>query len=253
MAAGKRTHNYYARSWAGKLQRNGVWLLDSPANNAFAHYVHLALFLLGPTHETSAIPVSVEAELYRVNPIENYDTCCLRIKVEGGQTVMVCLTHATDDDRAPNLHVTGDRGDMLLDLAAGKAVFEGPNAGEVPAARIGHIDTLRAFAAYLEDSRKPHASLEMSRSHALVISGASQCAPVVALPEDLIKTSFMEPTPYNPGGTLRYIPGIVELFEAAIGERKMLHETGKAGWTQAGGRMELRGYEEFTGVPGRVS
>jgi predicted dehydrogenase len=249
MAAGKRHHNYYARAWAGKLQRNGIWLLDSPANNAFAHYVHLVLFLLGPTQETSAIPVSVEAELYRANPIENYDTCCLRIKVDSGQTVMICLTHATDENRAPVLHITGDRGDMLLDSALHKAVFQGPKPGEVPAARMEHIDTLRAFAAYLDDPKKPHASLEMSRSHALVISGASQSTPVVPVPDNLIQTCIAEPTPNNPGGTVRYIPGIVDLFETAIQGRKMLHETGKAGWTKPGGKLDLRGYKEFTGIP----
>jgi hypothetical protein len=89
----------------------------------------------------------------------------------------------------------------------------------------------------------------MSRAHALVISGASQATPVVPVSENLIKTCIVEPSPINPGGTVRYIPGIVDLFETAIQGRKMLHETGKAGWTKPGGKLDLRGYKEFTGIP----
>jgi predicted dehydrogenase len=250
MAAGKRHHNYYARPWAGKLQRNGIWLLDSPANNAFAHWVHVALFLLGPTQETSATPLSVEAELYRANPIENYDTCCLRITLHGDRTLMVCLTHATDENRNPTLRLNGDRGAMLLDSRAHRAVFEGgAHPGEIATSPSDHIDTLKAFAAYLEDPKKPHASLEMSRAHATVISGASQCTPVISVPNELIQTCIVEPTPINPGGTVRYIPGIVPLFETAIKNRQMLHETKMANWTRPGGKIDLRNYKEFTGVP----
>src|SRR3546814_878635 len=91
---------------------------------------------------------------------------------------------------------------------------------------IGHIDTLNAFAAFMEDGRKPHASLEMSRAHALVISGASECTPVVTV-TDPVGKGFMAPTAINAGGNYLYIPGIVELFEEAVREGKMLHELGQ--------------------------
>jgi hypothetical protein len=65
-----------------------------------------------------------------------------------------------------------------------------------------------------------------------------------------VKKGFIAPTELNPGGNLLFIPGIVELFEGAVKEGKMLHETGKAGWTRGGGRMSLRGYREFKGVAG---
>jgi predicted dehydrogenase len=248
VAAGRRADRYYARPWAAKLKRNGVWLLDSPANNAFAHYVHLVLFLLGPTQDTSAVPVEIEAELYRVNPIENYDTCCFRVTVETGQTIMIYITHACETNREPLLTVNGETGKMWVDSRKGVGAVVGGRTEEVKLSPIEHNDTLRAFARFMEDPSKPHASLEMSRMHSMVISGASECTPVVTVTEPVEK-GFIEPTEINPGGNLLFIPGIVEVFEAAVREGKMLHETGKAGWTRAGGRMDLRGYKEFKGVP----
>src|SRR6185369_5530632 len=45
LGCGPRSQEYYTRNdWAGKIQRGGSWVLDSPANNAMSHYLHLAMF-----------------------------------------------------------------------------------------------------------------------------------------------------------------------------------------------------------------
>ena len=41
------------------------------------------LYVLGKTPDTSAQPHSVTAELYRANPIENYDTAAIRCTTAG--------------------------------------------------------------------------------------------------------------------------------------------------------------------------
>src|SRR5207248_1885474 len=91
-----RGKRYYDRAtWAGKFKRGDVWVMDSPANNAMAHYINLPLFLMGPSPLESAQPVAVEAELYRANPtIENFDTISMRVHLEGGATLLVNQTHA---------------------------------------------------------------------------------------------------------------------------------------------------------------
>jgi predicted dehydrogenase len=44
-----RGDDYYARnSWAGRLQLGADWVLDSPLNNAFAHYLKLMFFWAAP-------------------------------------------------------------------------------------------------------------------------------------------------------------------------------------------------------------
>ena len=72
-----RGDEYYARNaWAGhRLTRDGGFIRDSPANNAMAHYLNLALFLCGESFERSAMPESVEGECLRCRPeIEMFDT-----------------------------------------------------------------------------------------------------------------------------------------------------------------------------------
>src|SRR5262245_18859495 len=66
LACWPRGERYYRRNtWAGKLQRNGVWVLDSPASNALSHFIHLVMYLLGPSAGEAAQPTAIDAELYR--------------------------------------------------------------------------------------------------------------------------------------------------------------------------------------------
>ena len=76
-------------------------MLDSPVNNATAHYLHNMFYLLGKSPQASAMPVTVEAELYRANDIENYDTAAIRAIVECGTEVLFYTTHATPERRGP--------------------------------------------------------------------------------------------------------------------------------------------------------
>ena len=106
-----RGASYYARNrWAGRLRDGDAWVLDSPANNAMAHFLNLALFLLGPTADAPAAPALVEAELYRANPIETYDTCTLRVTLLGGAALLVAMTHACAGTVDPVVTIEGGRG-----------------------------------------------------------------------------------------------------------------------------------------------
>ena len=59
-----RDEKYYRRNeWAGrKCDASGGWILDSPANNAFAHELHNMFFLLGGRIDRSCLPVEVMAK-----------------------------------------------------------------------------------------------------------------------------------------------------------------------------------------------
>lgn len=98
--------SYFSRNdWAGRVRtRSGECVLDSPANNATAHYLHNMLYLLGGTRETSAMPVSVQAELYRANEIDNYDTTALRARLASGCEVLFYTTHAVPERLGPRCH-----------------------------------------------------------------------------------------------------------------------------------------------------
>ena len=74
-----RLDDYYSRAdWAGRMTVAGRAVFDGPATNALAHLVHNVMFLGGDGFSDFAMPVEVEAELYRARPIKSYDTACLR-------------------------------------------------------------------------------------------------------------------------------------------------------------------------------
>src|SRR5207248_7972248 len=55
-----RSERYFGRNdWAGRFKRDGRWVMDSPATNALAHFINLAMFLLGPAPASSASPTHV--------------------------------------------------------------------------------------------------------------------------------------------------------------------------------------------------
>jgi predicted dehydrogenase len=95
--------DYFARNdWAGRIKTDsGEPVFDSPANNAAAHYLHNMFYLLGPTRETSAMPTSVQAELYRANQIENYDTAIIRCVTDVGAELLFYTSHAVPPRLGP--------------------------------------------------------------------------------------------------------------------------------------------------------
>jgi predicted dehydrogenase len=271
-----RTDAYFTRTnWAGKLKHNGSWVLDSPVNNAMAHFLNLALFLLGPSEPTSAEPISVEAELYRVNVIENFDTCCLRYRVShrslqhdgdgngngngnghgsNGVPLLVAFTHACRRTIHPILTITGRRGTMRFwngnryeittNMPSDRGVVE-PAPQVFPAAP--HVGSLvaRGFAAYLLGDPHPHvATLANARAHTVAINGASEAAVVHSIASEFIKV-----IPGPDGHPLRTLAGIEDALLACAADGQMLHESARAPWTVPAGTRDLRGYSHFT-APG---
>jgi hypothetical protein len=226
------------------MKRDGVWVLDSPANNAMAHFIHVTLYLLGPTETTSAVPVSIEAELYRANPIENFDTCSLRITTDSGATVLVLLTHACRQNIGPKIRIEGDGGQLFMDHGAAQIEYR---PGGAPAETIVRPNTrphmATSIAAQIRgDTSASLATLEMARAHTLVCNGAAEASPVRALPESLVQIHGQSPE------KLRYVPGIEQLFATCFDKGQMLYESALADWTRPPGRKDLRGYAHFSGV-----
>lgn len=97
-----RDKKYFARGWAGKMtDGKGNIIRDSVANNATAHYLHNMFFVLGKKEGESAVPDKVEAELYRANNIENFDTAAVRIITKCGTELLYYCTHAVNQTKGP--------------------------------------------------------------------------------------------------------------------------------------------------------
>ncbi|MGJ3242485.1 MAG: Gfo/Idh/MocA family protein [Opitutales bacterium] len=106
-----RDSGYYARNnWAGRLETPDGPVLDSPFNNAMAHFLNLALFLAGERFNQSATLSDLQAELYRARPIESFDTGCLRAHGPGGVEIVFLGSHSTAERQDVVLTVEGETG-----------------------------------------------------------------------------------------------------------------------------------------------
>lgn len=236
---------YYRRaSWAGALQRDGHWVLDSPPQNAMAHYLNLALFLLGPTEQHSANPQSVDAELYRINPITNYDTCALRITA-ADVPLTVLMTHACASEVHPRLVIRGTKGVIRIRAFAGAEVEIGGRTESLNWPQSIHSHMVRSFAAWVRgDDPQIVATTAVARAHLVVINGASEAAPITT-----ISKSAVEEIPQQ-DGTLRTIRGIEKLFEQCADKNQLLSESGLVPWAARPASRDLRNYTHFAGAKG---
>lgn len=106
-----RPASYYQRnSWAGRYRdRHGI-VNDNPANNALAHFLNLALLFAGPEPWRCAQVTGAEAELFRANPIETYDTILARMQTREGVEIFFGATHASRETVHPQIDIVGDYG-----------------------------------------------------------------------------------------------------------------------------------------------
>ena len=239
-----RTEQYYRRStWAGRFKQGDTWVMDSPANNALAHYVNLMLFFLGRTLGASAAPERVEAELYRAHAIENFDTISLRAHLAGGATLLVLLTHAGQDGSGPILQLEGTHGRLVWTRAGAELTTEAgceqiaaaPDTGREAVARFARL--VRGLA----DETRLGSTLETARAQVLLVNAASEATAIVPVPAAQISR-------FNkPDETGVAIAGIESAITHCADHRQMLHESGLLPVTRPAGCLAVRQYRQFAG------
>lgn len=237
---------YFTRSeWAGRIHRDGRWVLDSPANNAVAHFINLILVLLGPSFHESATPVDIEAELYRAASIENYDTISARATLAGGAEFLILLTHACERETEPIMRIHGEDGLIECESTHWRIVTK---TGEKLLRRTrrddlyGHM--MDAWSRAMTNRPDPDcivATLENARQHTLVTCGASEATDVIEVDEDATYS-----VSGRHGDPVVAIRDIESAFEYCAANNKMLHESRRLTFTKPAGRFDLRDYKRFS-------
>jgi predicted dehydrogenase len=241
-----RSEHYFTRNdWAGRCRRDGRWVMDSPASNALAHFLHLTLFLLGDSLTESAQPTSVAAALYRANRIENYDTCSLHFTVTHDRPVLVAFTHACDTPVEPVVTIETER--AQIKYVSGRRIDIRRTAGEteiLPLSANPHKHMLAAFRTWVREGpgHSLNSTLEMARAHVVAVNAASEAAPVLEVPPQYVKG-----VPAPDGTTIRVIDKIVEAMRACVTSECGLDQTGLAPWAQPAARNTVNGYRHFVG------
>jgi predicted dehydrogenase len=238
---------YYGRNdWAGKRRdSSGAWILDSPANNAMAHDLHNIFYVLGREIDACALPVEVEAELYRAYDIDNFDTAAVRLRLDGGAEILFLVSHVSRDDTGPVLRYEFERGDVTArgrasDILAAFADGSARNYGSPDAAPLKKlwdgIESVRTGAA-------PVCGLEAALGQTLAVDGMQDAAQGIAgFPKELVR---FEP---SPSGGRRWVEGLDDVFARCYEEGKLPSEIG-APWGRASGRIDLRGYRRYPSRP----
>ncbi len=124
-----RAVSYFQRNdWAGRIRSDrGAWIFDSPVHNATAHYLHNLFYLLGDRYTSSAQPLDVQAECYRVNRIENFDAACVRCHVAydncpGGVELLFYTAHPVRNEYGPLFHLEFEDAVVEYDRSNGAGI-----------------------------------------------------------------------------------------------------------------------------------
>jgi len=244
-----REAGYYQRNdWAGRLRHEatGRWVLDGPANNAMAHFLHNLFFVLGPEMHLSARPQSVQAELYRAYPIESCDTAVCRAMTGGGVEVLFYASHVTERSASPRFRLEFEDAVITWDEDEEKEIVAVDRNGRQK--RYGAPDDTPQF-------QKLVAAIErVSECREPVI-----CGPEAAMSQTLCVNAMHDSTcgiSTFPSIFVRRQDGPERLFVAGLDDillgcyaKGILPSEAGAQWAVAGRTVELSGYHQF---PGRV-
>jgi predicted dehydrogenase len=244
-ASWPRDLNYYARNnWAGTLQVDGVWVLDSPLQNAISHYLNLAMFLIGPKLEYSAVPTELDVELYRANEIQNYDTCAMRIHFENAPPILVVLTHAAQQNQEAVVDIYGSKGALRVDAQG--CTFRGSSSLNIPLDPDRHSSMVNSIAKHLNGVLNTQeaavANLAMARLHTTIVNGASEATAVKT-----IEPKHIHETHLDRGGVCLAIQGIEQVMRRCVEGRALPSELGDVPWASPAGHFDVRDYREFKG------
>ncbi len=219
-----RDYAYYGRGsgWAGKLRaKDGSLILDSVANNATAHYLHNMLYVLGGAVDTAAMPETVEAQLFRANDIENYDSCAMRLTLAGGVKILFYASHATRETVNPVFEYRFENGVVRYEQ-------NGPGAQIVGVMKDGRtfvygdpFDSqtrkLRlALDAVKDPKQTPLCGIEAATPHAMVIAQAQKSGVTDFPAADVIEYEN------DKGGKGRYVKGLYERYLQAYRTETLL-------------------------------
>ncbi|MBX3013579.1 MAG: Gfo/Idh/MocA family oxidoreductase [Caldilineaceae bacterium] len=248
-----RTAAYYARNqWAGRLQMpDGRWVLDSPVNNATAHYLHNLFYLLGDHPTTSAQPVTVQAELYRANPIENCDTAALRCRTGAGVEILYYASHAIPTIAGPQFHLEFDEASVTYPNG-GTPNGGTPNGGTI-VATFANGQQKNYGDPFADDTRKlwqtvdairtgaPVAcDLQAATAHVRAINGMHESMPVVTdFPTELVQQE----------NDLTWVSGLQETLAASYAQNCLPSELGTAAWARPGQVITMDAYTHFPQSP----
>jgi hypothetical protein len=232
------------------MKKDGLWILDSPMNNAMAHYLQNLLYLASTERHEAATPVEVTAELYRSRQLESCDTALLRIKCDNESLLHFYVAHCSETTFGPQMKLHCENGIAQWEKYNGETTIRYNNGDEEKFANTEEFWTFEGFRNFVQAIRGETRLLcppEVCRSHTLVINAAHESCPAIAsFPAELIRTESAPetiPSPM-PEGVFKRVAGLDDLLLQAYENEKLFSEINVA-WAICGRTFQLPNYRHF--------
>lgn len=226
-----RPLSYYGRSpWAGaKTTPDGRPVYDSPVNNATAHYLHNCLFILGKDRGASAMPESVQAELYRANKIQNYDTAALRC-MAGGTEILFYTTHASGMALGPVCSYEFENANVsyMNTTSCFTARFKDGSVKSYGNPQDGDKLKIPACIASIRGGEKPPCRIETALAQTRCMEAAQSCMDIAEFPEEFIEKSGCANDP------VMAVRGMPDALSICFAQGLLPSETGAIPWARPG-------------------
>lgn len=240
-ASWPRGSTYYSRNpWAGTQKRDDVWTLDSPINNALAHYLTNIFFLSSTSLEEPCGITSVQAEFYRAWDIENVDTACLRVKTDTDATALIAMSHVGENRFGPIMDLECENGTAHWSVGTCDITYANGNNEMIKDDddRMRTLPWVNMVHA-LRQGERVISSLEVGRSQTLCINGAHEsCPEVQSIPEEVIKTVMQNEQKFL------VVDDLENLLHRSADKNKLFSEMGVA-WAQKREPYSLNNYTHF--------
>ena len=216
-----RDYNYYNRnSWAGRIvDPLGQAVLDSPANNACAHFLYNLFYLLGDEMGTSAMPQQIDSERYRAYRIENYDTITLRARTKKGTEVLFFASHVTENDRNPEFYLEFSKGVVQFGGTHSQIIGEFNEGNEINYGSPEDDHQFKKLFDAIKRVREPGPTIcppEAAIAQTICINQVQESKnPIINFPEELIIKK----------DDRRWVDGLGERMGKAYENNSMISET----------------------------
>lgn len=237
-----RDERYYQRNnWAGrKKDEEGNWILDSPANNAMAHFLHNLMYILGERIDRSAQPTEVTAELYRTYPIENFDSVASRVITVKGIELLLYASHTIPQDKGPMFSLEFEQAKVTYGEISDEILLKDHRGNEKNYGSPEKDHQFRKLFDAVATVREPKLIIcgpEAARSHTLCINGMQESVPeIVTFPESMVQ--------YEKDKGKHWVKGLDEAFYDCYRKWILPSEAGFS-WAHRGKAVSLRNYQFF--------
>ena len=240
-----RKNAYYGRNgWAGALfNQAGEPVLDSPFTNAVAHYLNLLLFYAGNTFEGTADVKSVEAGMFRVNPISSCDTADIRVLTRDDKEILFYVSHAIPATEGPISDIECEKGTIHYTQQETIVTdLQGNEIERFASAAGGDIrkNVWNGLLNRLSDPNGFICTVKLASKAVLVSNAVFDSAPIVDLP-----ASLMDIAVDDDRNTLRIIRPMEELIKRCYQKNRLISSADLPGAAPTV-PFDLENYKGFT-------